>query len=957
MPPSLVSLPGPAADVRRSRLEGRISEYRTPLLPQNSVRASFQDRRDYLWFGTEEGVVRFDGTEWKSYRIREGLVSNFVQCIAEDRFGCLWIGTRIGGLSRFDPMHASDAWRSFGIAEGLPDVDVRAIAATADGSLWIATRGGLAHLDPATSRLTLVNDAPAASEELSALLVDGADCLWVGSRRRGLSCFDPSSQSWRSFSVPSGRITSLAADRDGAIWAGTRDSGLARVTPSSGRVDVFDVQHGLPDNRVLSLLCDRGGDLWIGMERGGVTCMRLAAGAAREFAFLPVDEGLTDYMTMSILEDRNGSYWLGSLAGLTLFEPEGSYRAKTWGTYTHDHGLGHNLVTAIHHDAQRRFWFGSYGGGVSVLTGREAAAEWETFDTGDGLSHDVVRAIAEDAAGRLWFGTFGGGLSRFDPRSRAWRTFTTADGLAGDVVRTIKPDRRGMFWAGTDGGGISVFDPLAEVPAFCNATTADGLPSNRVGTILHDSRGRVWAGTYEGGAAILEHGQWRRIDKSDGLPANDVYCIAEDPAGRFWIGTGGSGIARFDGDTWRVFTERDGLPNDTIYQVLVESEQSIYASTNRGVFRLRFEGSREVIVGFDRTDGVADDECNGGASLRDRDGRFWIGTLSGVSFIDPRDVPERILPCAVYVNGFFVHDEPMDLQGVNAIEDSKHEFAFTYGAVEYVSSQKVRYRTWLEGFDTQWSKVTAERAIRYTNLKPGRYCFKVQARNWGGEWSEPAELAFEVVPDPERLAREETQERERIDKKVLETAHSKLQQLAAELRDANQKLQEKEVQLEMQAREDALTGVLNRRYLDIQLQREFDRAVRFKRPLTVVMADLDHFKSINDRFSHAVGDDVLRIAARLIRTAVRSVDVVARYGGEEFALLLPETPLDLALLVCEKIRHAIAAYPWSEVHPELQLTASFGCADDTAAGPLQMLHAADQMLFEAKRSGRNRVSG
>jgi diguanylate cyclase (GGDEF)-like protein len=729
-----------------------------------------------------------------------------------------------------------------------------------------------------------------------------------------------------------------------------------RLQPNSGEVAVFDVQDGLPDAGVLSLLCDRAGDLWIGMERGGVTCMRATSATTSEFAVLPIDEGLTDYMTLSILQDRNGSYWFGSLAGLTLFEPEGSYRAKTWATFTRADGLAHNLITAVHHDAQRRFWFGSYGGGVTALANADGIRQWETFDESAGLSNDVVRAIAEDSSGLIWFGTFGG-LSRFDPASRQWRTFRVTDGLAGDAVRTIKAARDGAFWVGTDGGGISVFDPLAEQPSFRNYTTFDGLPSNRVGSILHDSRGRVWAGTYEGGAAILEDGQWRSISKEDGLPANDVYCIAEDPAGRFWIGTGGSGMARLDGDVWRVFTERDGLPNDTVYQVLIESEHSIYASTNRGVFRLRFDAGREVIVGFDRTDGLADDECNGGASLRDRDGRFWIGTLSGVSFIDPRDVPERIPPCAVYVNGFFVHDEPMDLERCNTIEDSKHEFALTYGAVEYVSSQKVRYRTWLEGFDDDWSKVTAERAIRYTNLLPRQYRFKVQARNWGGEWSDAAELAFEVVPDRERLAREEQQERERIDRKVLETAHTKLQQLAAELRNANEKLQEKEIQLEMQAREDALTGVLNRRYLDIQLQREFDRAVRFERPLSVVMADLDHFKSINDRFSHAVGDAVLRTAARLIRTSVRSVDVVARYGGEEFALLLPETPLHLARLVCEKIRHALASYPWHEVHPDLQLTASFGCADDTSNGPLQMLHAADQMLFEAKRQGRNRVAG
>lgn len=936
-------------------MHGRITIYRTPSLPQNSIRASFQDHRDYLWFGTEEGVARFDGMEWRHYRIAEGLVSSFVQAIAEDRFGCIWIGTRVGGLSRFDPMHLRrDAWRSFTTDDGLADNDVRAMAVADDDMLWLTTRRSLSRLDPATMRITNFAES-AAAEDVSAVLCDHAGRIWAGSRRRGLGCLDPATGRWTSFVLPSSQVTALAADAAGIIWIGTYDTGVLRLDPVSGGVRAIATAEGLHDEKVLSLRFDRAGNLWIGTERGGVTCARIDRGlGVARLASLP--GGLTDYMTMSILQDRNGIHWFGSLAGLTCFEPEGMDHAKRWTSFTQDDGLAHNLVTAIAQDSSQRYWFGTYGGGATSLTLRGDDRLWESFDTNCGLPNDIVRVIFEDANGRIWFGTFGGGLARFDPSTRDWRTFTTADGLAGNAVRVIRPGSDGRFWIGTDGGGISIvdpdFDPQKAEPRFTNYTTAHGLPSNRVSSILHDSRGRVLAGTYEGGVAIFDGERWDVLySKETGLPANDIYCLAEDSAGRLWIGTGGSGLALVDGDQLRHFTVRDGLPNDTIYQVLVESERSIYASTNRGVFRLRLEETRDVIIAFDRTDGLADDECNGGASLRDRDGRFWFGTLGGVSFIDPRDVPERIAPCRVYLTAFFVHDQPMDLDRVDPIEDSQHEFAFRYGAVEFVSPQKVRYRTRLEGFDRDWSKVTDERSIRYTNLRPGRYRFQVQARNWGGEWSDPAEIAFEVVPDRERLAREEALERERIEKRVLETAHAKLQQLAAELR-------EKEMQLELQAREDALTRVFNRRYLDAQLQQEFDRAVRFKRPLTIVMADVDHFKSVNDRFSHAIGDEVLRIAARLMKTSIRSVDTVARYGGEEFAILLPETGREAALIVCEKIRSAIAEYPWHDVHPDLHVTASFGCSDDITSGsPSQMLHHADQKLFEAKRLGRDRVCG
>ena len=947
--PDTVPAPQRTAARNREVLRGRLTVYRTPELPQNSVRAIFQDRRGYLWFGTEEGVVRFDGTEWKPYRIPDGLAFSFVQAIAEDSKGCIWVGTRIG-LSRFDPVHLrSDAWRSFTTRDGLPHDDVRSICAADDGRLWLATRGGVARLDPQTLRFETVVELPDAS----AVLADSKGRIWAGSRVEGVGTHDPCSGGWKAVELPDKRVNALAEDRFGALWIATQGAGAFRLDPDGG---VFGVttKEGLPDDKVLAVRCDANGDLWFGFERGGVARARgqRAPGVAR-WATLAVEEGLPDYMNFSILQDRKGTHWFGSLAGLTSFVPEENDRAKSWTSYTRDDGLAHNLVVAISQDSAGTCWFGTYGRGVSSF--REEENAWRTFDAGSGLPNGIVRAIAEDRKGRMWFGTFGGGLARLD-RSGGWRAFTTLDGLAGDSVRALSADAAGRIWAGTDGGGVSVFDPDEDSPAFRNFSLESGLPSSRISSILHDSRGRVWVATYEAGVAVREDDRWRVLSTADGLPANAIYCLAEDPAGRFWFGTGGSGLACLEGDRWRRFTRNEGLPNDTIYQLLVESERSIYASTNRGVFRLRLEQDGEVIVAFDRSDGLADDECNGGASFRDRRGRFWIGTLGGASWIDPSQVPERIPPCPVYVTGFRVHDRPMDLDCVEPIEDSQHEFSFDYGAVEFVSPQKIRYRTRLVGFDHDWSRVSSERSIRYTNLRPGSYRLEVQARNWGGIWSRAAALSFQVIADRERLAREEEIERERIEKRVLETAHAKLQQLATELNDAYEKLREKEVLLELQAREDALTSLPNRGYFDHQLQQEFERAVRFRRPLSVVMADLDHFKSINDRFSHAAGDDVLRVVARLMKTSVRSIDTVARYGGEEFVFLLPETSAAAAAGVCEKIRTAIESYPWEQVQRGMKVTASFGLTDETTgASAAQMLHAADQKLFEAKRTGRNRV--
>lgn len=162
--------------------------------------------------------------------------------------------------------------------------------------------------------------------------------------------------------------------------------------------------------------------------------------------------------------------------------------------------------------------------------------------------------------------------------------------------------------------------------------------------------------------------------------------------------------------------------------------------------------------------------------------------------------------------------------------------------------------------------------------------------------------------------------------------------------------------LEKQTREDALTGLYNRRYLNMQLEQEFKRAKRYGNPLSVVICDIDHFKKINDAFSHQVGDEVLKTLGRIFRAYSRSVDTVARFGGEEFVLVLPETPKEKAAVLCEKLRAAVEHYPWSEIHPELKVTISFGISDNVRLGHYEkMLAEADERLYEAKNAGRNRV--
>ncbi|HEX6912128.1 MAG TPA: diguanylate cyclase [Longimicrobium sp.] len=214
------------------------------------------------------------------------------------------------------------------------------------------------------------------------------------------------------------------------------------------------------------------------------------------------------------------------------------------------------------------------------------------------------------------------------------------------------------------------------------------------------------------------------------------------------------------------------------------------------------------------------------------------------------------------------------------------------------------------------------------------------------------------------LVRAEVQQAQR-EAEILRQKNDELTAAYGRLREADEekahlvaRLREQAVELERQTREDALTGLSNRRHLDTQLSTEWERALRFGRALTVAMADIDHFKAVNDRFSHAVGDEVLRTVARILRESTRGVDVVARYGGEEFCLILVETRAEEAARLCERLRLRIAEHDWSSIRPGLAVTVSIGVAGlhEGADAPDALLAAADVRLYAAKHAGRNRVS-
>jgi len=683
-------------------------------LPQVSVQAIHQSRDGYLWLGTQEGVVRFDGVRFVSVNTQDvggfcegrdgtlwmssyegllgirggetrrlttadGLSSNRVNGVCEDLAGALWLATS-DGLDRWDGGKVI----RYGKAEGLPDAEVSCVAPARGGTIWAGTPKGLARVE------------------------DGR--VTAFSARDGL---------------PEGGVTQLLEDSSGTLWIGTTQ-GLGAFR--KGRIETFRTPPGSPPLQVKALAEDRDGNLWIGTAADGLARMRDG-----RLDWYTAKEGLTNNAVWSLFEDREGSLWIGTFGG-------GLNRLKDekFTTYDTAVGLSEDTVWAVLEASDRTLWIGTDGGLNAYRDGK-----FKVFTKRDGLPADSVSSLLEDRDGALWVGTDGGGLARFF-KGRFTR-YAEAQGLTHLRVFSLLEDRAGTLWIGTSGGGLFRLREGRITPF----GRAEGLSDLFVRALLEDREGAVWVGTNGGGLFRYKGGVFTRFSAAQGLSDDFVRDLYQDRGGTLWVGTRAGGLCRYENGAFRAFRVRDGLYSDRLYSILEDARGNLWMSCNRGVFRVSRQDLDDfaagkaasiACVGFGSADGMKSAECNGGtypAGWRGRDGSLWFATIRGVVRVDPQNMRTNELPPPVVLEHLLVDGHPLDLAHAVAPPGSDRiEFAFT--ALSLVSPAKVRFRFTLEGHDREWVELPGgrERLAVYTNLPPGSYTFRVQACNNDGVWNE-----------------------------------------------------------------------------------------------------------------------------------------------------------------------------------------------------------------------------
>ncbi|MCD2516415.1 ATP-binding protein [Massilia sp. G4R7] len=736
-------------------------------LSQQSVLSILQDRRGFMWFGTQAGLNRYDGyriTTWRNDPDNpDSIPDNYVNASYEDAQGRLWFGTK-GGLARFDG--ASGKFLRYAAPDEASrragNRSVLAIVPAPGGGLWLATGDGLLHVDPDSGRVRAYRHDPndpqsLGDDRVNALALDGKGNLWIGTgagldrlapgaarfEHHVVHAHDPQRntvlslsmgprdtlwigtaaglEAWRlgqgaperrrlgeEEGIGEVRVLSLYHDGGGTLWVGTDQDGLKWLDPSNGRFltyrnDPAD-QHTLADNQVSAVLVDRTGTLWAGAQYGGVSRTDLASGGFVRYAGA---EGLARAKVRAIVEEPGGALWIGTTGdGLLRVERPG-WRIER---FPDKKGPG-DLVTALA-VARGRTWIGTPTG----LLWRDAAGGFNTVPLGAAPGASYVQAIHAGRSGTLWIATRGG-LAALAPGATAVRSWRHESGnpatLGENYCFAVLEDRRGIVWIGTE-NGLERYDPATGVFTRYRHEGANpaGLRHSRVYYLMESARGELWVGTAGG---------LHRMEDKDGAARFRYY-----PFNR----------------------AREAL---AIGAVLEDRQGILWASTTAGITRL--DPASGQAKNYSAKDGLVDGAYFVGAGLRAADGELYFGGVKGMTSFQPDAVRDNPFPPKVAITDFLVlnrsrgipdlHERPqLDLSWKDAV------FTFEFAALHYADPDANRYAYQLDGFDSGWVEADARRRFAtYTNLDPGAYIFRVRAANKDGVWSpDAATLRITIAP-------------------------------------------------------------------------------------------------------------------------------------------------------------------------------------------------------------------
>lgn len=889
-----------------------------------------QDNQGYIWIGTYDGPVRFDGISFViPTDIRGTPAPGSARAFCLDSEGSLWIGSNNQGLVRY----RRQRYDYFDMSQGLPNNSVRRLLHDSKGRIWVGTVAGLAVLESETIR-TFSNEPELQTAQIMFLQEDAFGRIWVGTNgTNGLYVIEGDKVRPENSLLPAteGRqrtVNLLFAGPD--TWVAT-ERNLYRLRQSA-LVESWQLSDFLPANSRFApstLYLSGDGTLWLYGDGG---MLRLHRGAG---SFFDTRQGLSDSLVTSLLSDREGNLWVGSGRGLDKFS------GSKFAVYGISEGLTDPGVNTVLAKSDGSIWLGT-NNGVGVLA---AGA------TGIRMLSDMpelfgrIRHMIEDRHGVVWLSVYGNGLYGIE-NGKLRYIFKETDGLVGNRVRTIMESSDGSLYVGTT-TGLSIIS--ADRKSIQNHTPATGMGFLYVMCVYEDSAGRIWLGSDGQGIQLYENGRFGPVLNQQGGLAGDVVFrfLQLEPAGDMFVTTAG-GISRIGKDRLFSYTTAQGLPVDAVFEIVPDREGNLWLTTTSAIIRVSRQDMDAVAAGqlsqlacqlFDKGSGLRELPMSTAFSAVDSLGTIWFPTLSGAARIDPLNIPgNQVPPPVIIIDSVFIDGTEFERSQKSVIrpQDKKIDLAFT--ALSFVAPEKVLLQYMLEGFDNDWSPLGKKREATYTNLDPGKYRFLVRAVNNDGVYSENAvsfsfskqawwhqtwyfrllaslfllavfsSLAYLLHLDRTRRYREKLAQQEKelaLERKALEFER-KAKEIETELKLSYSRFVPQE-----------FISILKRTsILEVQL------GDQVQRHMSVLFADIRSFAGISEAMTPAESFAFLNTYLQAIEPGLkRNGGFVDKYVGDAIMALFPESIVSavMAGVELQASLRSLNARKASESWPELKV--------------------------------------
>jgi ligand-binding sensor domain-containing protein/signal transduction histidine kinase/DNA-binding response OmpR family regulator len=754
-------------------------------LSSNTVTAILKDSHGLMWFATEDGLNKFDGTQVKVYRANKkdpsSLKSNDISSLHQDKAGRIWVGTVEGGLHYYD--RKRDAFVSLASPP-----NVTSITSDPTGKLWVGTTGGLITVDVKTNEVNTFTSRANVPDKLSkglvlSILIDSRRRIWVGTDH-GLYSMDIAGNNVQAVeyfqTVPEDAgphsIKSVIEDSQGHLWAGAF-SGLYKLDPNGRVMESFRYQPGngnsLSSNMVFALAREDQRHIWVCTD-AGLNILDITTGLITRYSPDSRTEfSLSNKSLRSVLIDNEGICWIGTYkGGVNKYDKNLAIFGLKRSEVNDPFGLSAPFVTSFAEAGPGTLFVGTDGGGLNLYDRktnlfRKYPINPKNKSAASGLA---ILTLELTSGGELWIGTFQDGLFRFNPKNGSYTQFTRgkdSSSLSNNDIFCLEEDRSGKLWIGTNGGGVQYFDPSTKrfkryhdlaIPMDQRVIPLNGY----IRDILQDSRGHIWIASHGTGIAVFDpvSQKARMLNKQTSeIPSNIVLSILEDKSGRVWVGTSGGGLALFDSGKGKFISygENEGLASAIVNKVLEDAQGRIWVSTNQGISS--FDVNQKKFTNYTTYNGIQNNTFVLGSGIRASDNTLFFGGIAGFNYFDTHSLPTGKTNPPIILKDLRIGNRNITSSDSNFIDADisvakvinlayQQNFSIGYAALDYTNPKQLRYRYRLLGMQSDWTETGVNNQASYTNVSPGEYVFEVQASHDGIHWGGQTTSIAVVVKPP-----------------------------------------------------------------------------------------------------------------------------------------------------------------------------------------------------------------